>query len=287
MWLLLLMPCPLIGPFIFHGSGLPLSVSGSWSGSMCRAHIAFQEFQAVAMMLCRMAFCLSGNVVASHFDKSTVKAYLCNQGGAVSPLLSRLACQILSLTDKHSITLIPAYIPTYLNVEANYLSRGQLLPEGHLLPQMAQVAFCLWGLPELDLLASSHTTQCSMLVLLHPGNSTTSRGLGVECLQPSLDISGKLCLSTSYISSSSSVHVSGKTCQRSTHTSDSGGTILNGGSLVSHSSQHVGRHSSVLSHHKRFPYGCFSRACAQASVTSAFIVWLLRDVCCTDCSSLS
>ena len=74
-----------------------------------------------------MAFCLSGRVVALHLDYSTAKAYLCNQGGTVSPFLSRLACQILSLTEKHSITFFPAYIPTHLNVEANYLSWGQLL----------------------------------------------------------------------------------------------------------------------------------------------------------------
>ena len=52
--------------FYFQGSGLPLSVSGSWSGSMCRAHIALQELQAVVMMLHRMAFLLSGKVVALH-----------------------------------------------------------------------------------------------------------------------------------------------------------------------------------------------------------------------------
>ena len=39
----------------FQGSGLPFSVSGSWSDSMCRVHIALQEFQAIAMMLHRMA----------------------------------------------------------------------------------------------------------------------------------------------------------------------------------------------------------------------------------------
>ena len=48
--------------FYFQGSGLPLSVSGSWSGSMCRANIALQELQAVTMMLLGMAFCLSGKV---------------------------------------------------------------------------------------------------------------------------------------------------------------------------------------------------------------------------------
>ena len=66
--------------FYFQGSGLPLSVSGSWSGSMYRAHhIALQDLQAITMMLCRMAFHLSGK--ALHLDNSTAKGYLCNHGG--------------------------------------------------------------------------------------------------------------------------------------------------------------------------------------------------------------
>ena len=146
--------------FYFQGSGLPLSVSGTWSGSLCRAHIALQELQAVAIMLCKMAFCLSGKVVALHLDNSAAKAHLCNQSSTVSSFLSRLACHILSLTDKHGITLLPAYIPTYHNVEADYLSWDQLLLEWHLLPQVAQAAFCLWGLPEVHLLAYSCSTQC-------------------------------------------------------------------------------------------------------------------------------
>ena len=56
--------------FYFQGSGLPLSISGPWSGSMCRAHIALQELQAIAMTLCRMAFCLSGKVIDVHLDNS-------------------------------------------------------------------------------------------------------------------------------------------------------------------------------------------------------------------------
>ena len=100
------------------------------------------------MMLHRMAFWLSGMVVALHLDNNTAKAYLCNQGGTMTPFLSRLACQILSLTKKWGITLIPAYIPT-LSVEANYLSQNMMLPEWHLLPWVAQAAFHLWGLPEV------------------------------------------------------------------------------------------------------------------------------------------
>ena len=151
--------------FYFQGSGLPLSVSGAWSGCLCRAHIALQELQAVAIMLHRMAFCLSGKVVALHLDNSTVKAYLCNQGGTVSPFLSRLPCQILSLTDKHGITLLPAYIPTHLNVKADYLSWDQLLLEWYLLPKVAQAAFHLWGLPEVDLVASFVLLNASIISL--------------------------------------------------------------------------------------------------------------------------
>ena len=146
--------------FYFQGSGLPLSVSGSWSGSMCKAHIALQELQAIALMLHKMTFHLSGEGIALHLDDSTVKAYLCNQGGTVSPFLSRLASQILSLTDKHGIALIQTYIPTHLNVEANYLSWDYMLAVWNLLPQVAQTAFYLWGLPEVDLLASSHSNHC-------------------------------------------------------------------------------------------------------------------------------
>ena len=91
--------------FYFQGSGLPLSVTGSWSSSMCRAHIALQKLLAVAMILHRMVFWLSSKVFALHFDNNTAKAYLCKQGGRVSPFLSRLACHILSVTDKCSNTL--------------------------------------------------------------------------------------------------------------------------------------------------------------------------------------
>ena len=45
-------------------------------------------------------------------------------------------------------------------MEAYFLSWDWLLPEWHLLPRVAQAAFRLWGLPEVDLLASSRSIQC-------------------------------------------------------------------------------------------------------------------------------
>ena len=83
----------------------------------------------------------------------------------------------------------------------------------------------------------------SMPALLHLGNTTTFGYLVVEYLQPSLKVSGKVCVSSSCISSSSSVQVSGGTCQRLTLTFNSGGSMLDGDSLASHSSQNVDRQS--------------------------------------------
>ena len=110
----------------------------------------------------------------------------------------------------------------------------------------------------------------SMPALFHFGNSAASWGLGVECLQPSLEFLGKLCVSSSGSGPSCSVQVSSRTCQWSTQTFTSGGSMLDGGSLASHSTQQAGRCSSAVSHHKRSHRGCFSRPGTQGSALSAF-----------------
>ena len=114
--------------FYIQGAEVPISCYGTWSGSIS---IALQELQAVGLMLCRMAFQLSNEVVALHLNNNTVNAYSCNQGSRDSLFLSRLACHIFNLANKCGITLIPAYAPTHLKVEANYISVGQLVPEWH------------------------------------------------------------------------------------------------------------------------------------------------------------
>ena len=262
--------------FYFQGSSLPLSVSVSQYGSMCRVHIALQELQAVDMMLHRIAFHLSGKVVALLLDNSTAKAYLCNQDGTVSLFLSRLAWQILSLNDKHSITPIPSYIPTHLSVGADYMSWCHLLLSGIFSQRIAQVAFCLWALGGF----AGNLLYHSMPALLYTGNSTAYGGLGVQFFQSSLDVSVKLCVSSCCIMSSSSVQVSGRTCQRSSQAFDSDGTMLDGGSLAFHSSQHVGRCSSALAHHKR-SCGCFGHVLKGLPYLH-LTLWLLRDESCAD-----
>ena len=63
-------------------------------------------------------------------------------------------------------------------------------------------------------------------------------------------------------------------------------TLLDKGSLVSHNSQHVGRHSSLVSCHKNFCYGCFSRQVLKNLTLLHLTLCLLIDVCWTDKGSL-
>ena len=98
----------------------------------------------------------------------------------------------------------------------------------------------------------------SIITLLHLGNTTASGDLGVACLYPSLDISGKLCLSPPalvplFLYMLLEEHVKGqfRVLILVAH-------LLDGGSLVSHSSLCGDRHSLAQSHHKRSHCGCFS-----------------------------
>ena len=109
----------------------------------------------------------------------------------------------------------------------------------------------------------------SMSALSHSGNTITSRSLGIECLLPSMELSGELSISSVCINSSSLVQLSNRTCHKSIQTSHSCGTMLDGSSLAFPSSQHVGRWSSLVSNHKRFHHRCFSRPGVQGSPSAA------------------
>ena len=150
------------------------------------------------------------------------------------------------------ITLIPVYVPTHLKVEADYLSQDWLLPEWHLLCQMAQTAFHAFGAfhgggPSwhlLILLNASIITLWKLHYLLgtlglnafsHPWTFQASYVFPPPALVP-------LVLST----------VSSRTCQWSTQTFDSGSApCWMEAPWHSHNSHHVGRCSLVVSYCKR------------------------------------
>ena len=133
---------------------------------------------------------------------------------------------------------------------------------------MAQAAFRLWGLPEVDLLASSHSTQCQHYFTLETPLPLGALGLNAFSHPSKFQVSYVFpppALVPLVLAKFLAEHVNG---QLKTFTS--GGSMLDGGSLASHSSQHAGRCSSMVSHHKRSCHGCLGRPGAQGSAVSAF-----------------
>ena len=123
---------------------------------MCKVHIAFQWLQAVPLMLHRMAFWLSGKVVALLIDNSTAIAYFYNQ--LVQYLFSfqsslpniESGCQAWLYT-YCSIHSYPSQCGNQLFIKENVDTRV------HLLPCIVKAAFQLWGQLVVDLLACSCT----------------------------------------------------------------------------------------------------------------------------------
>ena len=137
MWLLLQMPCPVIGILILRVLNCHYQLFGSWSGAMYWAYNALWELQLVAMMLHKISFQLSGKVVPLNLDNCTGKAYLCNQGGTVfnfsfqnslPDIESDEQTQYYSYFSKHSY---------HSQCESQLSVMGWLLLELHLLPHIA------------------------------------------------------------------------------------------------------------------------------------------------------
>ena len=99
----------------------------------------------------------------------------------------------------------------------------------------------------------------SVGIVMYQSMSVTSESLGVEHFQPPVDILSQFCVSSSSFCSLGSIQVSGRTYHRSVVISYSSGTLLDGGYLGSHSSQHVGRPSSSVTCCKRPHHAFFSR----------------------------
>ena len=149
----------------------------------------------------------------------------------------------------HNINLLPAYIST------NHQCGSWLSMTGKVGSRVAASSLHRWA--SISTLGSTGggsvcILRCqSMSSLLHLGKCTTSESLGVEHFQPSLVHSGEFYVSYSCM-------ISRRTCHRSIQTSYSSGTLLDGHFLASHSSQHVGRHFSLLSYHKKSCHGFWS-----------------------------
>ena len=262
VWSLLLMPYPLIGPFIFRNLGYlyQLVVPG--------------QVPCVGLMLPCRTFMLLPSCYVGWPSASLIKWLPCTWITVLLRLIS-----VIKMVQ--CLLFLPAGLP---DIESDWQAWYDSSSSIHSYPSQCGgrisipglVAFWVsppsggfspLGLPEVDLLASSHSTHCQHYFTLDTSLPLWALGLNA--------FSHPWTFLVSYISfsrsgPSSSDQVSSRRCQLSTQTFDSGGTMLDGGTLASHHSQHVGRCSLAVYHHKRSHHGCFSRPGTQGSVISAF-----------------
>ena len=133
----------------------------------------------------------------------------------------------------HCFTLIQAYIPTQLIVEADHLSRYF---GSQVAPASLHSSGCISSLGSTRGGFLGILTYQSISVLLHLGKSSTSAGLGVECFQPPLAYQVS-CMFPPPTLVPLVYPVPGKLWHRSTEASYAYGTLLDGHSLDSHNCQ--------------------------------------------------
>ena len=136
-------------------------------------------------------------------------------------------------------------------------SQGRLVSKYYLLPCIAQASFHLWGQSEVDQSASLLTNQSQLCYNLESP-------LHLGALESNA-FNHPWTYQVSYVCSPGSIQVPGRTCPWSVQNSYSSGTFLDWGSWPSLSSQHVRRHSLLVSHCKRLRHECFSQPGVQRS----------------------
>ncbi|XP_077061833.1 uncharacterized protein LOC143714498 [Siphateles boraxobius] len=140
-------------------SGRP--AQGLWQDHHLSWHINCLEMLAVFQALKHFLTDLRGHHVLVQSDNTSVVSYINHQGGLRSRRLYKLARQILLWSQGKLLSLRAMYLPGYLNVVADSLSRQGPRPgEWRLHPEVVELLWLSFGRAEVDLFASKETTHC-------------------------------------------------------------------------------------------------------------------------------
>ena len=171
-----------------------------------------------------------------------------------SVFLSRSACHILNMADMHGITLFPAYIPTHLNVEA--ISFGSV--GSQVAPAFSHSSCTILPLGSMGGGYVGIFAYQSISAVLHLGKSPASGSLQLNTFNhPWIYQVSYMCslpaLFPLVLSSFLSECVPGQFRLLTLVAS-----CWMEAPWLSHSSQHVHRYSSSVSHGKGCHHGCLS-----------------------------
>ena len=133
---------------------------GRW-GADAHLHINAKEITALLIFL-RDFLPLVDRPVSTllwETDSTTALSYIAKEGGTRSPVLLRIAREILLLAEEMDLRIVPIYVPSEENLHADFASRFKSLPDLHLLPRIFKRICLRWGTPQIDLFASPNSTQ--------------------------------------------------------------------------------------------------------------------------------
>jgi len=92
-------------------------------------------------------------------DNTTALSYVRKEGGLRGSRLLWEAERILLLLHSRRLRVLPAFIPSEENLQADAASRFQSVPDWHLDPGIVSQMVSLWGTPQIDLFASRRSAQ--------------------------------------------------------------------------------------------------------------------------------
>jgi len=87
-------------------------------------------------------------------DNTTALAYVRKEGGLRGRRLLWEAERILLLLHSRRLRVLPAFIPSEENLQADAASRFQMVPDWHLDPNVVRQMVSLWGTPQINFFAS-------------------------------------------------------------------------------------------------------------------------------------
>jgi hypothetical protein len=92
-------------------------------------------------------------------DNTAALAHVRKEGGLKGSDLLEEAERILLLLHQHQLRIMPAFIPSEENLQADAASRFQLVPDWHFNPLVFRMISSLWVPPQIDLFASLELAQ--------------------------------------------------------------------------------------------------------------------------------
>ena len=123
--------------------------------------IAHKEWLAMEFAVRSNLAFLQGRIVTWHIDNQNARLAFINQGSARDKWMCRRVVELLLLLYEYRIRIVPVYVRSRHHLHADFLSRRRILPDWNLQANVVEKIFAVFGLPEIDLMATKHSAQLS------------------------------------------------------------------------------------------------------------------------------